>query len=581
MKSLRAPVLLAGVLFPLSGCASNPDMERLLSILPRDVPEQDLYVGPGVHVSDAGTARFVKTLHGAFDDARAMRTVTFADQYYRAPGNRGYDAVIDHLETELLAAGFGGADPRLTLEILEETPQDKSWTPLSGSLTLLADGEEENVLHSFDSREDVDRVMLPTNAPSCDVTGEVVLHLDEIKKGMILVTDVRTSQVLRRAQARGAAAVVSASLESFNEDPFGKDQHLDAIQFITLTGGSDMPVAQISRRSLFAIEAAVERAAVRRRPVNLRLRAEVLREERPVRTLIATIEGAETPELAVAMVSHVQEPGANDNASGVGGMLEGARSLVEILKKGALEWPASSLVFIWGDEFSQSEAWLAATAMRPIAGISSDMTGQKKETNAIALLERMPDPGAIFTLKPDAHTPWGAGEVDSEQLLPNGFAVIARCAMIDVSLAEGGKWPCADHPWEGGSDHDVFIRRGIPAVLFWHFTDFTYHTSLDRLEYVDPSEIRRTSTAILAAALAVADPEAGDLDRYLRSLDMEMDVRIAAAREHEVAGLEAMWRMWCDGARNWLRKLCLGTDEDLPTIEVPPTPDDEPTTEDR
>ena len=175
----------------------------------------------------------------------------------------------------------------------------------------------------------------------------------------------------------------------------------------------------------------------------------------------------------------------------------------------------------------------------------------------------MPDPGALTTLPPDAHTPWGAGQVDSENLNPNGFSIIARCAMVDVGLESGG-WPCADHPWEGGSDHDVFINRGIPAVLFWHFTDFTYHTSLDRLNYVDITEVRRTTAAILATALAVAAPRPTDLDRYLRSLDMDKSIRIGAAREVEDQNLEALWKVWADGSRNWLRKLCLGIEEDLP-----------------
>jgi hypothetical protein len=264
------------------------------------------------------------------------------------------------------------------------------------------------------------------------------------------------------------------------------------------------------------------------------------------------------------MVSHIQELGANDNASGVAGLLEGARSLAELLEAEKLPWPQRSLVFIWGDEFRQTSTWLEHTSLTPVAGISSDMTGQSKETGAIALLERMPDPGALYTLPPDAHTPWGAGEVDSENLKPAGLAVIARCAMIDVGLIEGGNWDCADHPWEGGSDHDIFNDAGVPAVLFWHFTDFTYHTSLDRMGFLDPTEMRRTGVAILATALAVADPEPADLDRYLKSLAIEEEVRVAAAEEVEDEKLVALWRLWCRGARNWLRKECLGIDEDLP-----------------
>jgi hypothetical protein len=189
------------------------------------------------------------------------------------------------------------------------------------------------------------------------------------------------------------------------------------------------------------------------------------------------------------------------------------------------------------------------------------MTGESREkTGAIALLERGPDPGAIEPLVPDAHTPWGKAEVDPASLVPNGLALIARCALLDVGTLPGEAmqgWETADHPYEGGSDHDVFIARGIPAALIWHFTDFAYHTSLDRLEHVDAAELRRTGVALMATALALADPRPADLDRYLRSLNEERNVRVAAAEGASMPALADQWRAWCDGARQWLRIECL------------------------
>ncbi len=561
-RSLRvARRTVAALSLAALGCIGEPDLRPLLQDLAVQTPKQDWHIGPEVEINAFGTARFVSALHAAYQPRRALELVGFIDRFYRAPANEGYDTVIDRLAKDLLEAGFD-SDPRLKLDVLVSDEPERAWTPVRAELVLLVDGEEPRVLHKFVKSEDVDRVMLPVNAPSCDVTGEVALQLDQVKKGMLLVTSVPGWQVMTRAEDRGAAAVISASLEPFNEDPSGAQRHHDAIQFHTKAG--DMPTAQISPRSLRVIEAAVERAAKRGAKVRLRLQSEVKFEERPLRTLVATIVGAKLPGEAVAMVSHVQEPGACDNASGVAGLVEGARSLVELLKADKLRWPSRSLVFVWGDEFRQSRAWLEKTDMLPIAGISSDMTGQSKDTGAIALLERNPDPGALSTLPPDAHTPWGAGEVDIEELKPNGFAVIARCAMADVTLLENGNWISADHPWEGGSDHDIFIKRGIPAVLFWHFTDFTYHTSLDRMSFVEPEEMRRTGVALLATALAVACPEPTDLDRYLKSLDRERVLRIAAAEEVNDVDLAGMWDEWSLGAREWLRNLCLGIDEKIP-----------------
>ena len=544
----------------------EPELRTLMQATAAVEGEQQWHGGPPVEVADTGPAPHVRVLHEAFRPARAMELVSFIDRFYRAPANEGYDEVLNKLTKTLREAGFDGEDPRLSLELLDVAEVD-AWTPVSGELVLLVDGQEPRVLHSFKESADVDRVMLPVHAPSCDLMAEVALALEDVKKGMVLVTEVPAAQVIPRAKSRGAAAVISASLETFNQDPVsGGERHLDAIQFRTHSPGLDMPTAQISPRNLQMIGEEVERATRRGAKVRLRFRAETKVERRPLRTLMAMIEGEKHPEQAIAMVSHVQEPGACDNATGVAGLVEGAVSMVELLKAKKLAWPGRSLVFLWGDEFRQSESWLATTDLEPIVGISSDMTGQSKDTHAIALLERNPDPGAITVLSPDFHTPWGAGQVSEDEVrkMMNGLPVIARCAMTDVSLLEGGKWKSDEHPWEGGSDHDIFIARGIPAVLFWHFTDFTYHTSLDRMGFVNPEEMRRTGVALLATALAVSCAEPTDLDRYIDSLEKEKLLRMDAATEFNDKELAELWEEWSNGAREWLRNLCLGIDEKIP-----------------
>jgi hypothetical protein len=186
------------------------------------------------------------------------------------------------------------------------------------------------------------------------------------------------------------------------------------------------------------------------------------------------------------------------------------------------------------------------------------MTGESGErTGARALLERAPDPGALLTLAPDFHTPWGTTPVAADDIVPSGLAVIARSALADVCLL-ATDWAPAEHPYEGGSDHQVFLERDIPAVLFWHFTDFAYHTSLDRLEHVDAGEMQRTGAALFATALALADPLPLDLDRYLWSLRLETDLRVGTCEAAGASDVAERWRAWSKGARWWLCELCLG-----------------------
>jgi hypothetical protein len=570
---VRSRWALAGVglgLASLIGACAGPSDEQIMRGVQGQDPEVELlgqtHRGPPVVAGRTGTARFAGPLLSAFDADHAMETVHFVDRFYRAPGNDGYEASMDHVAARLRAAGYGAVEG---FEIFElETPltargpqrgqriPSQAWTPKSGRIAMVNSDGSEIVLHEFSESGDADRCMLPVNSPSADgVVGGVSFHLDDLGAGEVLVTDASPRlPVLMRAQSSGAAAVVSSYLDEYNRDPSGADRHLDAIQFRTLPAGTSIPVIMISQRSMEAIR----KLKAHDSDLRLSLSATVEFADRPLRTLCARVVGTDRPDEAVVIGSHVQEPGACDNASGVAGLCESASNLLTLIQAGKIGRPSRSLVFLWGDEFRQTETWLDETELTAVVGFSSDMTGESSDTGAIALLERMPDPGATLEtpLAPDEHTPWGSTEVTEEELTPNGLAIVARCAMLDVAGLEPG-WVTADHPYEGGSDHDVFIERGIPAALFWHFTDFTYHTSLDRVEFVDPGEMRRTGTALMASALAVADPLPGDLERYLLSLNEEQRTRIDAAR---AAGLEdqaRMWKDWCFGARQWLRVECL------------------------
>ena len=409
------------------------------------------------------------------------------------------------------------------------------------------------MLHAFAHPGDVDRTMLPIHAPSADVEGRPVFRLGEVAPGTVLVTEAKLSQsLLRRAEKRGAVAVLSSHLFSFTQDPTGRGRHEDAILFTKVAAGTSFPVAQISPRVRGIIEEAGGET-----DAWLALTAQVEEGEPVVRTLVAEIVGARRPGEAIAIVSHVQEPGAGDNASGIVGLAQAAAGCARSLAAGTLDWPDRSLCLVWGDEIHQSRAFLEDTERVVLAGISADMLGQSgEETGAIMLLERAPDPGALVTLEPDSHTPWGGGEVLEEELSPSGLHVIARVALADVGRRVEGGWITAENPWEGGSDHDIFLEQGIPAVLLWHFTDFTYHTSLDRMEVIDPLELRRSVTAVMATALALADPGPGDLERYLAANDQELKLRVeAAGRAGEVENAAA-WEAWCDGAAEWLKAFC-------------------------
>jgi hypothetical protein len=515
--------------------------------------------GPPVATGAQGPARFAPQVFAAFSAERAFATTAFADRWYREPANEGFEAVVDEVEKGLREAGFGSADG-FEIEIVSTPMKSPAWTPRSARLSLVTGGAAERVLHSFDAPEDRDRTILPRNAPAADVEGRLVTALDGVESGCVLLVDTPLqSKLLEDAKTRGAVLVLSSSLADYNVDPVkGGERHLDAVGYRHAPYPPVLPVAQVSPRTAGILRAAIQKAPAAR----VRFRCQTEFAERPLRTIVATVVGASRPDECVAMAAHIQEPGACDNASGVGTLLEAAHTAATLISGGELPRPARSLCFVFGNEIEQSRIFLDHTKRSCVAAIAADMTGEAEaKTGAIALLERPQDPGALAALPPDHHTAWSGGAVSTakaDEIVPTGIAVIARCALIDIGSLQSA-WSTDEHPFEGGSDHVVYLERKIPAVLFWHFPDFTYHTSLDRIENVDAEEMHRTGSALLSTALALADPRPTDLDRYLQSLRIEADVRAQACAQAGDDTTAAAWGEWVRGARMWLRNLCLVT----------------------
>src|SRR5690606_18760301 len=113
---------------------------------------------------------------------------------------------------------------------------------------------------------------------------------------------------------------------------------------------------------------------------------------KPERTLVHEIRGSTLPDERVVIAAHVQEPGANDNASGVATLQELAWSLTQAVNAGTIPRPARTITFLWLNEISGSRAWLQRNADK-VPGVkymfSMDMTGEDvAKTGGSFLVER-------------------------------------------------------------------------------------------------------------------------------------------------------------------------------------------------
>ena len=221
------------------------------------------------------------------------------------------------------------------------------------------------------------------------------------------------------------------------------------------------------------------------------------------------------PDERIVIAAHVQEPGANDNASGVATLQELAFALTRAIENRQIPQPARTITFLWLNEISGSRAWLQRNASQ-VPGVkymfSMDMTGEDvTKTGGSFLVERWPDPGAIWSRAWDPNSEWGRGNVRKETL--KGDLINDLHLAVCERVATRTKWVVKTNPYEGGSDHTVFGTAGIPSLLNWHFTDKYYHSNMDTPDKTSPAEMRNVGVAVATTAwLMASSDEAMSLD---------------------------------------------------------------------
>ncbi len=129
------------------------------------------------------------------------------------------------------------------------------------------------------------------------------------------------------------------------------------------------------------------------------------------------------------------------------------------------------------------------------------MTGEDTaQTGGTFLIEKGPDPSALWQRPSDPHSEWGAGQVDPATVRTN--------------------------PYEGGSDRTVFTNTGVPALLNWHFTDRYYHTV--------------ATTALYLSAAGV-----GEVMPMTRLMEAARDARMATEKTNNATPeILGAWRKW-------------------------------------
>ncbi|HEY0875321.1 MAG TPA: M28 family peptidase [Vicinamibacterales bacterium] len=467
-----------------------------------------------------------------FDGTAAMDIVEFMQQYWRIAANPGFNASIDHIRDRLTRAKL----PVVRVE--EFAGGGRGWDYTVGSLWIA--GDENPVLS-----KERDRVSLAINSFSTPREGLAARLVDagagrpadfenKAVKESVVLGDGSLGALWREAvRNRGAAGVISTQIASYirPSDPAKMDEaHKDVFQW-----GS---VPYDEERNAFGFKASWRsanrlREALKRDP-DTRVRVQIQSSfySGPTRTLMAEIPGRTRPDERIVIAAHVQEPGANDNASGCATLYGLAAALHEAIARGAIPRPERTITFLWLDEIRGSREWLAADPARAKTVqymFSMDMTGEDTaKTGGTFLIEKQADPSAVWPRPSDPHSEWGASRVPLESLKGS--------LLNDLHLASANRrardtgWVVRTNPYEGGSDHTVFGNAGVPSLLNWHFTDRFYHTNQDTIDKVSASEMANVALAVATSAYVLAAASEDDAMAVMDLLEDAARARLALER---------------------------------------------------
>lgn len=213
----------------------------------------------------------------------------------------------------------------------------------------------------------------------------------------------------------------------------------------------------------------------------------------------ATIRGSSKPDEEVFLIAHLchSKPGANDNASGSGLLMEIARTVSSLVKSGRIKRPARTIRFIWVPETTGTVAFLSTRQdiwKRFIAGVNLDMVGEDQELCKSTL---------NIGLTPDA-LPSYLNDLVVSMMEESAKELdhMAKIGLVSTFRFNRGAF-------SAGSDHAEFVEQtvGVPCVSLTQWPDKFYHTSMDTIDKVSEESLRRVGwgSAMVMLRLANAD----------------------------------------------------------------------------
>ncbi len=260
----------------------------------------------------------------------------------------------------------------------------------------------------------------------------------------------------------------------------------------------------------------LKRRLLRGKKITVHAQVETKMENYELQDVTCHIPGTDPNADEIIFSAHLFEgiikQGANDNKSGSAGILEAARVLHTLIEEGRLPRPKRTIRFIWGPEFSGIGPWVKANKDimdKTLCNINMDMVGEWLTKNK-----------AYFSLM---RTSYGNPHYIND-VMENYYRFVGEASREKIhGRREINKVPYrivaptgVDEPFYysiethyGSSDHEIFNdwAVGVPGIMMIAWPDQWYHTSGDRVDKADPTQMKRVVVIGAAAAYTIANAD--------------------------------------------------------------------------
>jgi aminopeptidase YwaD len=373
------------------------------------------------------------------------------------------------------------------------------------------------------------RAMLASGSTDADVEAELVWvgrgTKEEIEaagvEGKIVVTEGSMSSVHNLACLQmGAHGVIAISQSRPYFDPL-------QMPWSGIRGrrGEDGQAPKFGFQLPFREGFILKSRLLRREKITVHAQVEATMEPYELQDVVCHIPGTDPEAGEVILSAHLFEgytkQGANDNKSGSAGILEVARVLHTLIEDGRLPRPKRTIRFLWGPEFSGTGPWVKANRElmeKTLCNINMDMVGEWLILNqAFMCLMRTSYGNAHYINDVMENCYRFVGEGSRERLQNRSGAEKVPHRIVAPSGADEPFYYSIETHY-GASDHEVFNDWGVqvPGVMMIAWPDQWYHTSGDRVDKSDPTQMKRVAIIGAAAAYTIA------------GADDDMAIKIAA-----------------------------------------------------